>query len=65
MEDDVVQLVWATYNSAMASESGRDPNVAFHRAVEEVQRRRPLLTPDEAHGVVTQILAGEDVGEVH
>ena len=65
MEDDIVQLVWATYNSAMASENGRDYSGAVQRAVEEVQRRRPLLTPDEAHGVVTQILAGEGVGEEH
>ena len=66
MQDDVVQLVWSTYNSAMTSGSGQDPSVAFERAVEMVQRRRPLLTLDEAHSVVSQILTGEgQVGEVH
>jgi hypothetical protein len=56
MQDDVLQLVWATYNSAMTS--GQDPSVAFGRAVEMVQRRRPLLTLEEAHSVVSEILQG-------
>jgi hypothetical protein len=55
-DDDVLQLVWATYNSAMTS--GQDPSVAFERAVEMVRRRRPLLTLEEAHSEVSQILTG-------
>jgi len=64
MQDDVLQLVWATYNSARAK--GQDPSIAFDRTVEMVQLRRPLLTLEEAHSVVSQILAVErEVGEVH
>jgi hypothetical protein len=54
MQDDVMQLVWATYNSARAS--GQDPSIAFDRTVEMIQLRRPLLTLEEAHHVVSQIL---------
>jgi hypothetical protein len=56
MQDDVVQLVWATYNSTRAS--GQDPSIALDRTVEMVQLRRPLLTLEEAHSVVSQILTG-------
>ena len=64
MQDDVMQLVWATYNSARAS--GQDPSIAFNRTVEMIQLRRPLLTLEEAHSVVSQILTWEhEVGEVH
>jgi len=64
MQDDLLQLVCATYNNAMMGE--QDPDVAFARTVEMVQRRRPLLTRDAAHRVVSQILAKEhQVGEVH
>jgi hypothetical protein len=64
MQVDVLQLVWATYNSARAS--GQAPSIAFDRTVEMVQLRRPLLTLDEAHSVVSQILTGEgEVGDVH
>jgi hypothetical protein len=54
MQDDVMQLVWATYNSARAS--GQDPSIAFDRTVEMIQLRRPLLTLEEAHHMVSQIL---------
>ncbi len=50
MQDDLLQLVCATYNNAMMGE--QDPDVAFARTVEMVQRRRPLLTRDGAHRVV-------------
>jgi hypothetical protein len=56
MQDDVLQLVWATYNNTRAS--GQAPSIAFDRTVEMVQLRRPLLTLEEAHSVVSQILAG-------
>ena len=63
MRDDLLQLVCATYNNAMMGE--QDPDVAFARTVEMVQRRRRLLTRDAAHRVVSQILAKEHkVGEV-
>jgi hypothetical protein len=41
MQDDLLQLVCATYNNATMG--GQDPGVAFERTVEMVQRRRPLL----------------------
>ncbi len=64
MQDDLLQLVCATYNNAMMGE--QDPDVAFARTVEMVQRRRPLLTRDGAHRVVLQILAVErQVGQMH
>ena len=64
MQDDLVQLVCATYNNAMMGE--QDHDVAFARTVEMVQRRRPLLTRDGAHRVVLQILAVErQVGQMH
>jgi hypothetical protein len=64
MQDDLLQLVCATYNNAMMGE--QDPDVAFARTVEMVQRRRPLLTREGAHRVVLQILAVErEVGQVH
>jgi hypothetical protein len=63
-QDDLLQLVCATYNNAMMGE--QDPDVAFARTVEMVQRRRPLLTREAAHRVVSQILAVErEVGQVH
>lgn len=64
MQDDLLKLVCATYNSAMTD--AQDPNIAFERSVEMVERRRPLLTPEGAHRVVSQILAVErELGEVH
>jgi hypothetical protein len=64
MQDDLLQLVCATYNNAMMGE--QDPDVAFARTVKMVQRRRPLLTRDGAHRVVSQILALErQVGQMH
>ena len=64
MQDDLLQLVCATFNNAMMG--GQDPGVAFERTVEMVQRRRPLLTLQGANRVVSQILAVErEVGEVH
>jgi hypothetical protein len=64
MQDDLLQLVCATYNNAMMGE--QDSDLAFARAVVMVQRRRPLLTGDAARRVVSQILAEEhQIGEVH
>jgi hypothetical protein len=64
MQANELQLVWTTYNSARAS--GQNPSIAFDRTVQMVQLRRPFLTVEEAHSVVSQILTWErEVGEVH
>jgi hypothetical protein len=57
MSDDLNQLVRATYNNAMLVQ--RDSAVAFERAVQVVQRRRPLLAPAEARKEVAVMLAVE------
>jgi hypothetical protein len=63
MQDDLLELVCATYNHAMTDV--QDPGAAFERAVEMVERRRPLLTLEGAHRVVSQILEVErELGEV-
>jgi len=63
MQDDLLELVCATYNHAMTD--AQDPRAAFEQAVEMVKRRLRLLTLGGAQRVVSQIVEVERVlGEV-
>jgi len=54
MPDDLRQLIRAAFNNAMMTE--QDTTAAFDRAVELLQRRRPLLDVEEARRVVAELL---------
>jgi len=54
MPDDLRQLIRAAFNNAMMTE--QDAVAAFDRAVELLQRRRPLLDVREAQRVVAELL---------
>ncbi|HEY0522792.1 MAG TPA: hypothetical protein VGD08_05330 [Stellaceae bacterium] len=54
MPDDLPQLIRAAFNNAMMTE--QDAAAAFDRAVELLQRRRPLLDIEEARRVVAELL---------